>query len=98
MIAVATADSLGRAVVRLVDGAVVEIRVPAGAGSFTSGAGRVAVALGPGPVQLEVDIPRSALRVELWVGGRRLVAKDGSRLLVRELPWAGEPTEVPLVR
>ena len=58
----------------------------------------MAVALGPGPVQLEVDIPRSALRVELWVGGRRLVAKDGSRLSVRELPWAGEPTEVPLVR
>jgi hypothetical protein len=70
----------GHARVSLTDGKHVTVRAPSGAAGFTSAANRLVIANTGRGATFEIEIPRSAPRVEIRVAGARIFLKDGSRV------------------
>jgi hypothetical protein len=75
-VAVPAPPRAGFALIVLVDGTEVAAHT-AGAAAFTAGAGRILVETRADSLDLVIAIPRTALRVDVVIGGRRLFRKDG---------------------
>jgi hypothetical protein len=71
----------GVARVSLVEGADVVVRAPTGAATFTSDADRLTIDNADGAADFEIAIPHDAPRVEIQVDGRRLLVKEGPRMI-----------------
>lgn len=69
----------GSARIVLSDASEVIIRAPTGAATFRSEAARVAVHRSGTRARFDIEIPRSAPRVEVQLGTRRIFLKDGTR-------------------
>lgn len=67
--------------IRLTDGAQVLVRAPQGAATFTAGAGRIVIGNALTPARFEIEIPRSALRVELSIVNRPVFRKEGPTVI-----------------
>jgi hypothetical protein len=91
-----TAGALGR--VTLSDGAEVVVRSRAGAATFTSDAGRLAIAGTGAPDTFAIEIPRLARRVEIRMGGAQVFLKEGERIDTRAARLAKGAYEIPLTR
>jgi hypothetical protein len=70
----------GLAQVSLTDGDEVTVRAPASAASFTSSADRLVITNRGRGATFQIEIPRSAPRVEIRVAGDRIFLKDGRRV------------------
>jgi hypothetical protein len=67
--------------VSLTDGAEVVVRAQAAAGTYTSDVDRLVIDNNAASrATFEIQIPRSAPRVEIWVKGDRIFLKDGRRI------------------
>lgn len=75
-----TEQDSGHVVVRLTDGSDVVVRAPSDAASFTSAEGRLVIENRSRGAVFDIDIPRSAPRVEIRVGGQRAFLKDGASI------------------
>jgi hypothetical protein len=71
------AQEQGVARVRIVAEGDVVVRALAGTATFTSGTSRLLIA-NSGTGDFEIDIPRAAPRVEILLGGRQLLLKQGA--------------------
>ncbi len=71
----------GMVVVSLTDGASVVVRRLGGAATFTSGVDHLAIANGGSTADYEIALPRGAPWVEIRVGERRVLLKDGPRVV-----------------
>ncbi len=70
----------GIAAVSLTDGSSVVARRLDGTATFTAGVDHLAIANGGSSADYEIELPRSAPWVEIRVGPRRLLVKDGARI------------------
>ena len=77
-------QTAGVARVRLADGGHVEVRAPNGAATFSSDADRLVIDNRGGAATFEIQIPRSAPRVEILVNGTRRYLKEGDRVAANE--------------
>ncbi|HET9251061.1 MAG TPA: zf-HC2 domain-containing protein [Candidatus Eisenbacteria bacterium] len=68
----------GVARISLGDGELVVVRAPAGAASYESAHNRLVVHAAA-PAIFEIEIPRSATRLEIRVAGARIFLKEGAR-------------------
>lgn len=73
-------SSGGTAHVSLTDGADVVVRARSGAAGFTAGDNQLVVVAREDTASFEVQIPRSAPRVEILVRGHRVFLKAGDRV------------------
>jgi hypothetical protein len=73
----------GEAHVSLTTGTEVTVRAPVGAASFTSAAARLVIDNSSSGATYEIEIPRTARRVEIRVAGKRLFLKEGLRVVSR---------------
>jgi len=80
VIAFESPESGGHARVSLTDGKHVTVRAPNGAARFTSAANRMGIANAGTGATFEIEIPRTARRVEIRVAGASIFLKDGSRV------------------
>ncbi len=80
----------GSARVSLTDGGEVTVRAESGGVGFTAGVGQLVVQGRAEPTSLEVQIPRSAPRVEIVLRGQRVFLKAGDRITTAATP---EPDE-----
>jgi hypothetical protein len=80
VIAFTSTQTEGDVRVRLTDSLHVVVRAPSGAATFTSEADRLVVDNREGRSTFDIHIPRSALRVEIVVGGTRRFLKEGDRV------------------
>lgn len=78
-----SAQPEGQAEVSLTDGAEVVVRAPIGAATFTSDVDRLVIDNQGSPATFEIQIPRTAPRVEIRVAGDRIFLKEGSRVTPR---------------
>jgi hypothetical protein len=85
----------GEIQVSLTDGSEVRVRAPAGAGTFTAGADRILIEH-PISAPYEVQIPRTAPRVEIQVDGRQIFLKTGARVTA-VTPADGDEYILPLI-
>jgi len=85
----------GQARVSLTGGAQVEVRAPAGAAGFTSHVDRLVID-NVGSAIFDIEIPRSARRVEIRVGDRRLLLVESGRIVGLEPSESSGPRLVPL--
>src|SRR5262245_8545380 len=85
----------GEARVSLTGSTAVVVRAPAGAASFTSHVDRLIID-NVGSAIFNIEIPRSAQRVEIRVGDRRLLLVESGRILGVEPSESGGPRLVPL--
>lgn len=70
----------GTARVSLTSGGEVTLRAESGGVGFTAGAGQLVVVGRAEPASIEVQIPRSAPRVEILRRGEQVFLKDGDRI------------------
>jgi hypothetical protein len=92
-----TAPQAGaRASVRLTDGAEVVVRAPSGAATFSSEADRLVIDSRAGAAVFDIQIPRSALHVEILVDGSRRFVKQRDRITPIELLAAQGTYAIPL--
>lgn len=80
VIAFESPESGGQARVSLTDGNHVTVRAPTGAATFASAANRLVIANAGTGATFEIEIPRTAPRVEIRVAGARIFLKNGSRV------------------
>ncbi len=80
VIAFLSAEPGGQARVSLTDGAEVTVRAPSGAARFTSAADRLLIDNQGSGATFEIEIPRTAPRVEIRVAGKRIFLKQGERI------------------
>jgi Putative zinc-finger len=80
-IAIAPAQRDGVVIASITEGAEIVVRALGGAATFTSDVDRLSVDNTGASVRFEIEIPARAPHVEIWVGGRRVFAKDESRVL-----------------
>lgn len=80
VIAFQSLESGGQARVSLTDGAEVIVRAPSGAARFTSAVDRLLIDNQGSGATFEIEIPRTALRVEIRVAGKRIFLKQGERV------------------
>ena len=71
----------GVALVSLTDAAVVEVRALDRPAEFTLDPDRISIDNAGSTARFEIDIPSSAPRVEILVGDRRILLKDGARVV-----------------
>jgi hypothetical protein len=71
----------GTAEVSLTDAPEVTVRAPSGAARYTSGPNRLVITNRGSGARYEIQIPRSAPRLEILVAGRRIFLKDGPRVV-----------------
>jgi hypothetical protein len=76
---IAFTSPLGQVRVSLTDAAEVVVRAPAGSATFTSHVDRLVID-NVGSAIFDVEIPRTAPRVEIRMNERRLFLKEGSRV------------------
>jgi hypothetical protein len=74
----------GLARVSLADGAEVVVRAPAGAARFTSEADRLLIERREGQDTFAIEIPRTASRVEIRLGGKRVLLAQAGRVTSAE--------------
>jgi anti-sigma factor RsiW len=86
----------GYAHVRLTDSAEVVVRAPSGAATFSSDADRLVIDNRGGTGTFEIQIPRTAPRVEILVDGTRRFLKDGGRITANQVPGAPGLYSIPL--
>jgi hypothetical protein len=80
----------------LSDSADVVARAGAGTASFLTDAGRLRITVADPAAHLEIALPRAAAWVEILVEGRRLLLKDGSRVVTDATPDATGRYVLPL--
>jgi hypothetical protein len=68
----------GVAAVSMTDGAEVVVRAVGGAATFTSDADRLSIDNGGSSARFQIQIPRNAARVDIWVAGHRVFSKEPS--------------------
>jgi hypothetical protein len=66
--------------VRLTDGDLVEVRAPAGSATFTAEGARLIVRM-TARGAVTIAVPRAAPRLEVRAAGRRLLLKEGARVV-----------------
>ena len=93
-----TAQPDAQALVSLTGGAEVVVRAHVAAATYTSDVDRLVIDNAPSRATFEIEIPRSAPRVEIWVKGDRIFVKDGLRVTGDTLLDAGGPYVLPLAR
>jgi len=76
----------GQIRVRLADRADVSVSAPSGAATFSSGAERLTIDNRGAAVTFEIEIPRSAPRVEVRIGGHPLFLKAGAQVVTAAVP------------
>ncbi len=76
----------GQLRVSLIDGTEVLVRAPAGAATFSAEVDRLVVDNLNATADFEITIPREASRVEITVGGVRLLLKEGPRVTAPVAP------------
>jgi hypothetical protein len=86
LILFAGAGSGGLARVSLADRAEVVVRAPTGAATFTSEADRLVIEDRNAPDTFAVEIPRSAPRVEIRVGGNPALVAERGRIVAAGAP------------
>ena len=79
-------QSEGTATVSLSDSADVIVRALGGTTTFTSDAERLTIGHEGAPAEFEILIPRRAPFVEVRAAGRRILLKEGSRVLAALQP------------
>jgi len=89
-------QATGQAQVSLTDGADVVVRVLSGAATFTTDVDRLVID-NQGSATFEIQIPRTAPRVEIRVGGQRVFLKERSRVTTDTVTDMGGPYVLPLV-
>lgn len=89
-------QAAGQAQVSLTDGADVVVRALSGAATFTTDVDRLVID-NQGSATFEIQIPRTAPRVEIRVGGQRLFLKERSRVTTDTVTDMGGPYVLPLV-
>ena len=82
----ATDHPAGTVHVSLIDGAGIIVRRVNGTASFTSDLDRLTVAAADSAAVYELELPREAPWVEVRAGARRLLVKDGARLITAATP------------
>ena len=90
-----SSETEGEAHVRLTDGLELVVRAPSGAATFSSDADRLVIDNRRGTATFEIQIPRTAPRVEILVDGMRRFVKDGDRITANE-PGAPGLYVIPL--
>lgn len=81
-----TADQAGGVTeVWLTDGPNIVVRVIGGTATFTTDVDRLTIENRESTADYEIEVPRDASWVEIYVGSRRLILKDGDRF-VTEVP------------
>lgn len=76
----ASPQAQGEIRVMLVEGGQVVVRAPAGAARYSSDPAHLGIDNRGSRYSFEIRIPQSAPRVEIFVGGERVLLKEGSRL------------------
>ena len=84
------------ATLSLTDGPQVAIRAVGGRATFTSDVDRVTIGDVTGGSRFEIDVPRGAPRVEIWIAGRRVFSKSASGVVTEGQPDAGGAYRLPL--
>ena len=84
------------ATVSLTDGADVVVRAVGGHAAFASDVDRLSINNEATAARFEVEIPRRAAHVEIEVAGRRVLVKQGSRVVIEGRQAAGDRFRVPL--
>jgi hypothetical protein len=82
----------------LTDSAQVVVRAPGGAATFSSDADRLVIDNRGGTGTFEIQIPRTAPRVEILVDQIRRFLKEADRITANELPGAQGLYAIPLSR
>jgi hypothetical protein len=82
--------------VSLTDDQDVVVRSPVGAAAFTSNDDRLVIENNGSPATFEIEIPRTAARVEIRVDGDRVYLKDGPRVTAMPAAQAGAVYLIPL--
>jgi hypothetical protein len=80
VIAFTSTQTEGDVRVRMTDSVLVVVRAPSRSATFTSDADRLVIDNRGDRSTFEIDIPRSAPRVEIVVGGTRRFLKEGHRV------------------
>jgi len=91
-----TPNTSGEMLVRLTEGAEVEIRAPRGAATFTTGESQLVVDGRGLPTTYEIEIPLTAPKVEIFVGEKRVFLKDGSRVTTALPSESAAPYRLPI--
>jgi hypothetical protein len=76
-----TVQAGATATVSLTEGTELVVRAVDGAASFTSDLDRLSIDNNASSARFQIEIPRSAPRVDIWVGGHRVFLKEASRVL-----------------
>jgi len=97
LVVVFTPVDSGRVHVVLSDADAVVVRAPTGSATFSTQAGRLEVRSTIAAVY-ELEIPRAARRIELMVGGRLVLLKEGARVSTSAAPDSSGGWLLPLDR
>ena len=93
-----SAQNTGELRVSLADGSDVSVRTVGGASTFTSSDGRLIVSNTGGEASFDIEVPRSAPRVELRVAGQLRYLKNGQRISSASATRRGALYVIPLQR
>lgn len=96
VIVFAASQAEGTARVRLTEGREVVVRAPSGAATFSSDADRLVIDNRGGTGAFEIQIPRTAPRVEILVDQTRRFLKDADHITANELPDTTGLYAIPL--
>jgi hypothetical protein len=88
----------GGAMVSLTDGSEVVVRAIGGPVTFTSDADTLSVDNTSRTVRFDLEIPRRAPHVEIWVGGYRVFSKKGSQIVSRGRRQSADRYLIPFFR
>ena len=80
----------------LTAGAEVVVRAPAGSATFTSLASRLVIGNHGPAATFDIEIPRTAARVEVLVEGGRIFLKEGHNVTVSDSGGGTGPYVLPL--
>lgn len=91
-------QAAGHARVSLIDGPEVTVRAPIGAATFTSDVDRLVIDNPSSSATFDIQIPRTAPRVEIQVAGNRIFLKEGSHVSPLKSGETGGSYLLPLTR
>jgi hypothetical protein len=84
-------QSQGEASVSLTDSAEVFVRARGGAATFTSDDHELVIANDGSTANYDIQLPRAATRIEIWVERRRVLVKEGSNITLDGMPNTRAP-------
>jgi hypothetical protein len=96
VIAFTSLQPAGQVRVQLTDSGEVVVRAPAGAATFTSHVTRLVIDNRDQVATFDIQVPRSAPRVEILVDGSRIFLKVGSRVTTDDSTAQTAPYLLPL--